>query len=78
MSETLRNGIPLAVQTGPYAFEGAPPLRVGDEARIFTLRGSFHVILLRGTGRKRWLVNAATLRRYLREDARQKFAALCS
>ena len=73
---TLMNGIPLAVQAEPYAFESTPPLRVGDEARICTPRGVFHVVLLRGTGRKRWLVNARTLRQYLREDARLKLREL--
>jgi hypothetical protein len=69
---TLANGIPLLVQNEPYSFEGPPPLRRGDEATIRTAYGLVHVILLKGQGRKRWLVACAPLRRYLREDARLK------
>lgn len=77
--ETLRNGVPLDVQLEPYEFEATPPLpiRVGDECVIRTERhGSVRVILLRGTGRKRWLVKVSTLKRYLREDARRRIDAV--
>ena len=69
-TETLRNGIPLDVRWEPYSFDTTPlPIKRGDEARISTPSGSFHVVLLAGTGRKRWLVRADTLRAYLRADA---------
>lgn len=77
MTETLRNGVPLDVRNERYGFVGYPPLKTGDECVIETVSGKqVHVILLLGTGRKRWLVNAETLREYLRVDAQAKIAAV--
>jgi hypothetical protein len=64
VSETLRNGIPLDVRTEDYSFDTMPPQLTGHETRIRTPDGKVHrVILLRGTRRKKWLVDVAQLRR---------------
>lgn len=74
--ETLRNGVPLDVQHDRYEFYYARPQRVGDQTVIVTeSRGMVEVILLRGIGRKRWLVECETLRKYLKADARAKIHA---
>ena len=77
--ETLRNGIPLDVRRGRYSIQGSClPLRVGDEALIFDhdTQRTEHVILLRGHGRKKFLVRVHTLREYLDEYNRQQIASV--
>lgn len=79
MTETLMNGIPLDPRVEPYEFITNPPFRTGDEALIRTpSRREVHVIWLRGTRRKRWLVEVPTLKAYIAEDQRRKIAALHS
>ena len=78
--ETLRNGIPLDVRHGRYTIQGNRPLRVGDEVLIFdhyTQRWE-HVVLLRGHGRKKFLVRVHTLREYIDEHNRQQIATALS
>lgn len=76
MTDTLRNGVPIRPQVGLYRWKTLPPQRVGDEAIIDVYGGERRVQLLRGTGRKRWLVEVRGLKRWLRAEARRKIAAL--
>lgn len=68
---SLLNGVPLNVHNEMYEFVSLPPTRTGDEALIAVPSRTrpVRVVLLRGTGRKRWLVESRTLRKYLRADA---------
>ena len=78
--QTLRNGIPLNVRHYGYTtLNLVPPYRVGDEARILDpYTGEHHVILLRGLGRRKYLVDVKQLRRYTRAQAKAQIAVLPS
>lgn len=75
--ETLRNGVPLAPRTEGYVFLQPPPVRIGGETEILTDSGEqVHVVLMRGTKRKRWLVPVNTLRAYVTEMNNQRLAVV--
>lgn len=77
MHGELMNGLPLDVRSEGYVFETLRPQRVGDEAVIVTDAGCrVHVQLLRGKGRKRFLVDVLMLKIALREDGDRKMIAL--
>ena len=75
---TLRNGVPINVQSGCYELMfKLLPQRIGDETLIWDpVLGERRVILLRGIGRRKYLVDCTELRRYLRAESRAKIAAL--